>query len=514
MTLDSILTVAVADAKAMVAFVDAPPIATVHRRRIWAAVAAGVALVVLFVAIGVVMRGLLGPEPPVVTNVTTTTGPPGFELLPDALGAFPVETPLGAWTWTRIDGDESSHPDGGFFSADGRYYAVTEGGLWTSDDGSDWIIERANFDPGTFVLTDNTGDVWMIQHPEGIPALFHWNGGELTPFDIPMPVPEIEGMTWSPGGIHKIVTMDDRRFAIVSSPGSMDWTEIFGAAAMEEWDYEAQTVTLREWNGEIPDLTLDVRLQSVEALEFSDPNTGDVVLSIDVTGSGLLAEQLIGDQHTSWSLVVDSGSGFELAEAPWGNVAVEMVDIALGSSGLVAVGLDTRTWANPDAAPLLHVWRSQDRVSWQSVQAPQLPEGVVRIELVGNGDRLHLLAQIGDADPGAALYTSLDGTDWQQLGLDFGLAFPNGLIPTSYGWVMTMSRQFPEGTGGGQFWFETWDVWLSSDGLTWTRLPRAPDVTAYDGVLSSAGNPVGDLVFVVTGWVDGSRHFWVGGFDN
>ncbi|MEX2622303.1 MAG: hypothetical protein WD651_01090 [Acidimicrobiia bacterium] len=516
MTLEGLLTVAVADAKAMVASVDAPPIATVHRRRLWAAVAAGVALVLVFAAIGVVMRGLIGPEPPVVTEVTTTTAPPEFELLPDSLGAFPVETPLGAWTWTRIDGDESSLPDGGFFYADGRYFAITQNGLWASDEGINWIIERSDFNPDTYAMVDNTNDVWMIQYPEGIPALFRWDGGELTPVDIPLPVPEIEGMSWFPRGIHKIVTIDDRTFATVSSGGSMDWTEVFGAAAIEEWDYEAQTVTLREWNGEIPDLTLDVRIQpGVEAVEFSHPETGEVVLRVDTAGTGLVAEQLVGDQRTSWSLVVDSGSGFELAEAPWGDIAVDVVDIAMGSGGLVAAGLEIRTWPDPDADPVLHVWRSQDGVSWQSLQAPQLPEGVDRIELVGNGERLHLLGRIVDADPGAALYTSLDGSDWRQLDLDFGLAFPNRLIPTSYGWVMTLSRQFQ--APSGEFWFETWDVWMSSDGLTWSRLPRAPDVTSYElngGMASSGGNPVGDLVFVVTGWVDGSRHFWVGRFDS
>jgi hypothetical protein len=346
-------------------------------------------------------------------------------------------------------------------------------------------------------------------------ALSRWDGGQLTPVEYPQLLPEVEHMIWHPGGPQTIVSYEGHRFAAVLSTGTIDWAPLFGVVPLETWDPEAGTVTLSDWNSDVPDRTLDVEMDGA-ALEFSSPETGQVVLTVDLGGTDVQAEQMTSDRRAAWSLAVDSGTGFESVEPPWAGVGVDVVDLAVGSKGLVAVGLDSRSWFDAEARPVVHVWLSRDGLTWARLTDMSVALGTQRVELVGNGDRLMLLGQVADADPGIELYTSLDGEAWQQLDLDFGLAFPNRLATTSYGWVLTASRQFTEGTGDEEFWFETWDVWISADGLSWSRLPRAPDVTSYDlngGMASSGGIPVGDVVFVVTSWGDGSRHFWLGKFD-
>lgn len=514
MSLDLLLRTAANDARAMVATIDAPPIGAVYRRRRWAALATGALVVLVLAVASLLIRALSAPEPPVVTEVTTTTSPPlGFQLLPDELGTFEDDTALGTWTWTRIDGNEQTLPAGGFFAADGRYYALDGTALWSSDDGLSWRIEPTDFDPTDHYRMWNSDGVWVTAYGPAGTSLYRWDAGDLIPVPVPVSVPEIEHMTWYHNGVSKIVELGDSRFALASSGGSIDWSGIF-ESPIETWRYEGRTLTLSDWNGELPNLTLAVEvLVADQAIEFSDPETGQVVLRVLTGGTLVHIEQLTGSPNeglspTLWSLLADHGTGFEPVIAPWVGLSVDQVDIAVGSGGLLAVGFDQRQWEDPAAGPLLHAWRSVDGVKWEQLTPPALVGDVSRIGLDGDGERMFLVASLADQDPGAAIYTSTDGSIWQRLELDLGLSFVNDIARTSFGWVLTQSRQFE--AESKQFWYETWDVWFSADGLIWSRLPRAPDVTSYDGMLSSGGMPAGDVIFIVTGWTDGSRKFWLG----
>jgi hypothetical protein len=91
-------------------------------------------------------------------------------------------------------------------------------------------------------------------------------------------------------------------------------------------------------------------------------------------------------------LLVDHGDGFRAIDPPWQHLAIDLVGLAAGRDGLLAVGVGATDWATGDRSPVLYRWASPDGIDWRILGPPlAIPlDGPLdrRLHLVGDGDRL------------------------------------------------------------------------------------------------------------------------------
>ena len=517
MTIDQRLRSAAEEARERVRHLDVPPLAP--RRPGWVvAVATGAA--VLIVAAAVWLLGLAAnDEPPVVDSVPSTvaTPPLDVEALPNEPGTWTVETSLGTWSWTRLDGAVGTLPGSGFFYADGAYWSldlswtpegVLQGQqLWRSDDGVTWAKESVPAAlQGRDVALSQAGDgLWAIDYSSS-QVLRHVGEMNWELIDIrSMPLPSIEGLQWSTGTPRQVVTSGATSIATVFSTGSIDFDSIF-AEALPTWDRDSHTVTLSEWNGETPDRTLDVEVVTGdrEELRFIDPGTGEVVMMIDATGTGVIADQLTEDAQ-DWRLLVDDGAGFVEVTAPWGAYPMDRVEIADAPEGFLAVGFDGGSWSK-DTGSVVYTWRSTDGLTWEEQPVVDAPTGADFIELRGGPGNLLLVFSLNlGTTSGGELWKTMDGANWESASLALGEGSPNAPGATSWGWAIPGLA--PYGVNGG----EMWPVSISTDGVDWEKVGLAPGLSPDDGMVSTGALVVNDLVFATRELADGTRHLWIGG---
>jgi hypothetical protein len=203
---------------------------------------------------------------------------------------------------------------------------------------------------------------------------------------------------------------------------------------------------------------------------------------------------------------------------------VVMVDVVAGGPGLVAVGEEDASWIGSTAA----IWTSVDGLSWQKLQdSAGVFAGRSRIDAVTAGGPG--LVAVGIVDNKAAAWTSVDGLTWaratvdgsQDIGTtkmhDVTVGGP-GLVAVGVDyaaeWPLTEWGGFPEGA----LWRAA--VWTSVDGTDWTRVShdeqvfggypqeRLDSVTVIDGTLSMWAVQAIDDGLVAAGWSLLERAAW------
>jgi len=187
---------------------------------------------------------------------------------------------------------------------------------------------------------------------------------------------------------------------------------------------------------------------------------------------GLVAVGTNEDDAAVWT----SPDGRQWSPAPGGVQVLgeegkqAMSSVTFGDQGFVAVGFDSAE-GDEDAA----VWTSVDGFTWSRVAHDEDAFGgggdqVMNAVAFGNG----LFVAVGQAsmgdEPGAAVWVSSDGLAWSRI-VGTGTVFGDGVTPTEMnavvvgdsGFVAVGRAEKPPGQGPA--------MWTSPDGLEWSRVP-------------------------------------------
>jgi hypothetical protein len=175
-----------------------------------------------------------------------------------------------------------------------------------------------------------------------------------------------------------------------------------------------------------------------------------------------------------------------------------MNGVAVGGPGLVAVGMDP-SGGDFDAA----VWASADGLVWSRVALDEAALGGVGDQqmyaVTAGGPGLVAVGWEFLGNPRAAVWSSVDGLVWFRVPHDdavFGSAggvggpFMNAVVAGGPGLVAVGYEGMAAGYGGIDHGWGDAAVWVSVDGLTWSRIPN--DEAAFEGgnmVEVAAGGP-------------------------
>jgi hypothetical protein len=217
--------------------------------------------------------------------------------------------------------------------------------------------------------------------------------------------------------------------------------------------------------------------------------------SVTTGGPGLVAVgwdgSLVGGSAAVWTstdgLVWSRVSHDESVFGGDGGQSME--DLVVGGPGLVAVGSDSRGFESVPA-----VWTSTDGLVWSRVAHDEAVFGlrgsmdgvaVAEIGLVAVGSEWPEHGTYGSAlDFDAAVWTSVDGITWSRvphdesaLGGD-GWQFMRGVFVGDPGLVAFGGDSGP-GDGGV--------VWVSADGITWSRIPDVGNGAVLDVASGGSG---------------------------
>lgn len=176
-----------------------------------------------------------------------------------------------------------------------------------------------------------------------------------------------------------------------------------------------------------------------------------------------------------------------------------MADVIVGGPGLVAVGADG-SGDDYDAA----IWTSADGYEWTRVPHDEAVFGgtgdqIMRGIAAGESSLVAVGFDTLEGEPTAAIWTSPDGLVWARVsdqeevlgGPESQMA--NGVVASDAGFVMVGNEQDEEGD-------QDVAVWTSLDGLAWTRVPHDEDVFGGDGLQAAGGVTYGDFGFVAVGY--------------
>ena len=219
--------------------------------------------------------------------------------------------------------------------------------------------------------------------------------------------------------------------------------------------------------------------------------------SVTAGGPGLVAVGSVGSNDAGDAAVWTSVDGVAWSRVPHdetvfgGPNAQRMLSVTAGGPGLVAVGadgsFDERHW-------VAAVWTSVDGITWSRVPHDDTVFGgadslaMTSVTVGGPG-----LVAVGDEelfeddDGDAAVWTSVDGITWSRVPHDesvFGGAGDQGMNSVTVGGPGLVAV----GVGTGRMtvdeghvdWTDTAAVWISADGITWSRIPH--DEAVFEGM--------------------------------
>ncbi len=229
------------------------------------------------------------------------------------------------------------------------------------------------------------------------------------------------------------------------------------------------------------------------------------MLAITVGGPGLVAvgwDVTDEDQDAAVWTSVDGTVWTRVAhdEELFGGEGRQLMwDVTQGGPGLVAVGLNESGW--PYHAV---VWTSTDGIDWTRIDIDltnkEIGGGMLAVTPGGPG-----LVAVGEEfnshGKGAAVWVSDDGVNWTRIA-NHEAVFHEDL---GNGYAYTMSDITTGGPGlvavGWEGFMSEDDaaIWTSPDGLTWTKVPRDENVFGGSGLQIMTAISNGDPGFVAVG---------------
>ncbi|MCH8984663.1 MAG: hypothetical protein IH943_11295 [Acidobacteria bacterium] len=219
---------------------------------------------------------------------------------------------------------------------------------------------------------------------------------------------------------------------------------------------------------------------------------GSVMSSVTAGGPGLVAVGEAGSDAAVWT----SPDGVVWSRVPHdeavfgGSGAQSMSSVTVGGPGLVAVG---SSWEEDRTDVAAAVWTSPDGVNWSRVPHNKEIFGGAGFQnmqsvTVGGPGLVAVGSEDGGLEPGAAVWTSVDGITWSRVphnkeifgGEDSrqmqtdgaGRKAMNGVTAGGPGLVAVGSDGFDAA------------VWTSPDGVTWSRVPH--DESVFGGATTQS----------------------------
>ncbi len=191
---------------------------------------------------------------------------------------------------------------------------------------------------------------------------------------------------------------------------------------------------------------------------------GFVAVGSDDSGGDADAAVWLSPDGLSWTRVAHDESVFggEVDQLP----DQLMVSVAAFGGGLVAVGESSSVFEINAA-----VWTSPDGLDWTRVRPDEsIFDDAVTLDVTAWGGGLAAVGiDVSDGDADAAVWTSADGVAWERVSHDEAVFGGDG------DQIMVSIASFDGGlvaVGLDQVGREDAAVWMSSDAVTWTRVPH------------------------------------------
>ena len=199
------------------------------------------------------------------------------------------------------------------------------------------------------------------------------------------------------------------------------------------------------------------------------------VQAIITSGSGLVAVGYDGGDGAVWT----SGDGLVWDRVPDESgvfAGQTILSAAAGPSGLVALSGRGNVWTSPDGT----AW---NRVDTYALAVEEQSSSIAAVTPGGPG-----LVAVGNADEDAAVWVSSDGQTWQRLALDgddFRGSYMEDVATGQIG-LVAVGEDVRRGVTG---------IWFSPDGLEWIKAPYDESVFGgeanhADGVIESSSGMV------------------------
>ncbi len=447
------------------------------RRLAWVAVALALALVVAAVAyVGNQRR----------TDLSTTPTPSALPSAPPVVAVVPSGSPdpdhhrsvtsFGTFEWTRVTSDASIYPmaaiDGEILGQD------ADDGWWRSADGASWRRTSAP-DPDPAAFIPGSGETLIADRPDGHGTMMGASAREIyrvtwydgpgdaairrkvgsTWIDVPLPTtrpPVTKGLAFHGREFDGPVALDGSNWiAPVRYLVRVPWGQVFAKDpslpdtdptddGMPIWDPNTQVLKFGPLGQGSTMAPLRVRLVEGDppSIEFRSIASGEVVHTVPATLPGWRPEALLA-AFRGWglwdvSLLVSRNGKVTVARPPWPMGEEGAITAAFGRYYATSLPI-----GNDYLATDIHLWESDDGLTWKSVELPRVHDG--RLEypaLTGTNDRLMLT--VDEADVPNTLWTTTDGASWHQIDVDASLnsdqtrtAFEvSDPIRTDFGWMM------------------------------------------------------------------------------
>jgi len=284
---------------------------------------------------------------------------------------------------------------------------------------------------------------------------------------------------------------------VVASRGSDDvLTEVASAPTVTDLVL-SPTVTDAVLSSEQSGVFSDGGEVRQELASVTAAGPGLVVVGYSSTGSFLYPVQTYDSaavwtsvDATNWVRAPDDPAVFSPSRL------TEMVDVAVGGPGLVAVGrlAQSDDFTNPGLAGV--VWTSVDGTTWSLVPHDESifggPGNQILYGVTAGGPGLVAVGVDGggySVSVDAAVWTSVDGSEWSRVPHDeevFGGAAINsvtvggpGLVAVGSSGVGGDNLDYREATEADKNFTTDAVVWTSVDGITWSRVPQ--DVVVFGG---------------------------------
>jgi hypothetical protein len=217
-----------------------------------------------------------------------------------------------------------------------------------------------------------------------------------------------------------------------------------------------------------------------EAASVPDTNNASGIASIVRGGDGLIAISFDGGFG---SLVWTSADGRTWTDiTPDGFESIGIASVVEFDGMLVGVGRGNTIDIETEEAA---VYLSEDGTEWRKVETAEPMVGQL-IDLVATDDGLYAVGGVPGADS-AGIWHSADGESWERLGPDIEHAFLWSIAEGGPGLVAVGWRRDPDPSAA---------VWTSVDGSEWTLSPdpegyelfEGTDVVSLDGTLVMVGS--------------------------
>lgn len=443
--------------------------------------------------------GLAAPTAPATVAPTTAES----DLPPWA--AEPIETEIGALTWTRLSHDQDTIPQGWIEYDDetGSYYSDDGDRQWVSVDGLTWTEqERTESDqpPGLeWFYSEGDWGVGFSEEGDG-DLLFEKRAGVWTQVVLPPAEdPEVigafieSGPQFSPWVVS--LPLVSNEWVVIPSTiwCFIPWEGVIGVRNVEwvRWDSESEVLFLHDGDSDRPVATVTVDLVDDE-ITISDADTGETLHTITAPEPGLA--QAIFRSLTINSEVVRSGVW---VRPPGGDFKYHTIEteagvpyefVAVPDGGFAGFEFVRPNWSEPLET---RVWTSEDGVEW--IDRGPLPfldddTGTAHMDDAYQ-DGLHgpIRIEVFKTSGELEYWASTDAVSWYLQGTIPDLE-QGEWLKANFGYVI-------RGDSG--------QLWVSAEGDYWEEVP-SPTGTDWGAT--------GDIIWFAIGpWE--RRYLWVGTFD-